>query len=334
MSRPYGLFRVGFPYVKCIGMRRVTNQSMDVAVGSDGTVYVLGRTGQISRLTIEDESLGNVGGGGRGDGQFVWPVAMVIDGSDNLWVTDEAQNRVTVLNTDGEFLRKWGEPGEEDGQLNGVSGIALDADENVYVADTLNHRIQKFTNDGRFLTKWGDQGSDEGELDMPWGITVDDLGDVYVADWRNDRVQKFSADGEFICSLGGSGDGKGRFNRPAGVEVDAEGDIYVADTGNDRIQQFDAGGRYVDQFIGDATVSKSSQAYLMSNARVLRLREMADLERQKRLRNPRSVRFDGEGRMYIPDFGAFRVQVYQKEVIHLEPGQIDEPLRAPTLFTA
>ena len=57
-------------------------------------------------------------------------------------------------------------------------------------------------------------------------------------------------------------------------------------------------------------------------------------ERQKRLRNPRSVRFDDQGRMYIPDFGAFRVQVYQKDVIPLEPGQIDAPMRAPTLFTA
>ena len=333
MSRSYGLFRVGFPYVKTIGMRRVTNTSMDVAIGKGGTVYVLGRTGQISRLTFEDDDLGNVCGPGRDDGRFVWPVAMVIDGDDNLWVTDESLNRVTVLNTDGEFVRKWGDPGEEDGQLNGVSGIAFDSEENVYVADTLNHRIQKFTNDGRFLLKWGGLGDAEGDLNMPWGITVDELGDVYVADWRNDRVQKFSADGEHIYSLGRSGSGKGEFNRPAGVEVDGDGDVYVADTGNNRVQQFDAQGRYVDQFIGDATVSKLSQKYLMANARVLRLREMADLERQKRLRNPRSVRLDGQGKMYVPDFGAFRVQIYQKEVIHLEPGEIDVPLRAPTLLT-
>ena len=51
MSRPYGLFRAGFPYVKTLGMRRVTNQSMGVALGKDGTLYVLGRTGFISRLT-------------------------------------------------------------------------------------------------------------------------------------------------------------------------------------------------------------------------------------------------------------------------------------------
>ena len=333
MSRPYGLFRAGFPYVKTIGMRRVTNQSMDVAIGKNGTVYVLGRAGQISRLSWEDDNLENVCGPGKDDGKFVWPVAMVIDRDENLWVTDESLNRITVVNTDGEFVRKWGEPGEEDGQLNGPSGIAFDSEENVYVADTLNHRIQKFNNDGEFLFKWGSLGDGEGQLNMPWGITVDELGDVYVADWRNDRVQKFDAGGEFKYALGRSGNGKGQFNRPAGVEVDSDGDVYVADTGNNRVQQFSAEGRFVDQFIGDATMSKQSRAYLMSNARVLRLREMTDLEAQKRLRKPKSVRFDDEDRMYIPDFGSFRVQVYQKEAIPLEPGEIDVPLRAPTLFT-
>ena len=66
MSRSYGLFRVGFPYVKTIGMRRVTNSSMDVATGKDGTVYVLGRAGQISRLTFEDDDLGKCLRPGKG----------------------------------------------------------------------------------------------------------------------------------------------------------------------------------------------------------------------------------------------------------------------------
>lgn len=333
MSRPYGLFRVGFPYVKTIGMRRVTNQSMDVAIGKDGTVYILGRAGAISRLSWEDDNLENVCGPGKDDGKFVWPVAMVIDREENLWVTDESLNRITVVNTDGEFVRKWGEPGEENGQLNGPSGIAFDSEENVYIADALNHRIQKFTNDGEFMFSWGSPGNGEGEFNMPWGITVDELGDVYVADWRNDRIQKFDARGGFISTLGRSGSSKGEFSRPAGVEVDSDGDVYVADTGNNRVQQFSAEGRYVDQFIGDATMSKQSVAYLMSNARVLRLREMTDLEPLKRLRNPRSIRFDDQGRMYIPDFGSFRVQVYKKEVIPLERGEIDVPLRAPTLLT-
>ena len=38
MPRPYGLLRAGFPFLKTLGMRRVTNMPMDVAVG-DTVVY-------------------------------------------------------------------------------------------------------------------------------------------------------------------------------------------------------------------------------------------------------------------------------------------------------
>ena len=33
MPRPYGLLRAGFPFLKTLGMRRVTDSPMDVAVG-------------------------------------------------------------------------------------------------------------------------------------------------------------------------------------------------------------------------------------------------------------------------------------------------------------
>lgn len=336
MERPYALLRAGFPYVKTLGMRRVTNFPWDLAIGRDDTLYVLCRSGgaaQIARITQEDENLGPIGGYGTDDGKFQLPGALILDRDENLFISDEMQHRITVLNKQGEFLTKWGEPGDGPGQLNRPCGIAFDAEENLYVVDTMNHRIQKFTRDGRFLLAWGRQGTAEGELNMPWGIAVDEEGAVYVADWRNDRIQKFSADGQFLLAFGQSGSGDGELNRPAGVAVDHDGDIYVADTGNNRVQLFNREGRYVEKFIGDATLSKSARAYMLTNARPNRLREMANLEPQKRLRSPKSVRVDGQGRMFIPDYWSYRVQVYQKEAIPLGPDLIVPPLRSPSLET-
>ncbi len=168
---------------------------------------------------------------------------------------------------------------------------------------------------------------------MPWGVAVDDLGDVYVVDWRNDRVQKFSADGPFIMKFGRSGSGEGEFNRPAGIAVDSHGDIYVADRGNHRVQLFDHTGRYVEQFLGDATLSRSGRVYILANPKVLRAREMTTLEQSKRLRGPASVRLDNEGRMYIPDFGSHRIQVYKKEAYPLTEADIWPEQKAPFLYT-
>ena len=159
------------------------------------------------------------------------------------------------------------------------------------------------------------------------------MGDVYVGDWRNDRVQKFSADGKFIFQLGRTGSGEGEFNRPSGVAVDADGDIYVADTGNNRVQLFNPEGRYVEEFVGDATLSPMGRDYMLTNPKPNRLRDIAVLGPQKRLRRPKSVRVDGKGRMYVPDFDSFRVQVYQKEAIPLDPQQMAPPLHSPTLQT-
>ena len=72
---------------------------------------------------------------------------------------------------------------------------------------------------------------------------------------------------------------------------------------------------------------------MLTNAYPNRLREMADLEPQKRLRSPRAVTVDDDGRMFIPDFASFRVQVYQKEAIPLTEGQISPPVRSPALQT-
>ena len=337
MTRPYALLRAGFPYYATLGMRRVTTYCMDIAIGGEGRLYVLcrddGQGGAIRRTNWDDEDLGTIGGSGRGDGQFMWPVQALRDRHENLYVSDEGLHRISVFTPDGKFLMLWGTNGSEPGQLNRPSGIAFDADENLYVADTLNHRIQRFTKEGQFLSAFGSYGHEPGEFDMPWGVAVDDDGDVYVVDWRNDRVQKFTADGEFQMTFGRSGSGPGEFNRPAGIAVDMHGDIYVADRGNNRLQLFDHTGRYVEQFLGDATLSRSGRIYILANPKVLRAREMTSLEPQKRLRAPASVRLDEEGRLYIPDFGSHRIQVYKKEAYPLTPEEIWPGQKAPFLYT-
>ena len=338
MARPYALLRAGFPYLKTVSMRRVVDFPVDVAVTSDMRVLALckfegaGGVAKIARVAWDDDAnLGDIGTVGTGEGQMMWPAQMLLDRDENIVVSDEALHRITFMTTEGDFIGMWGEHGSGDGQLDRPSGIAYDADENLYVVDTMNHRVQKFTKDGTFILKWGSFGDGPGQFNMPWGIDVDELGDVYVSDWRNDRVQKFTAEGDFLFETGTSGSGDGELSRPAGLCVDGDGDIYVADSENDRVVLFNSDGRYIEAFIGDATLSISGRAYLLANAKPLRLRDMANIEPQKRLRSPRSVRVDGQGRMFIPDYGSFRVQVYQKDAVPLSEEEVIEMPRSPTL---
>lgn len=336
MPRPYALLRAGFPYVRTLGMRRSTDNPIDLAIGEEGRLYCICRAEVVLHVRVlntADEELGVIGRKGAGEGQFMWPSSLALDSQENLYVSDEALHRITVFDKDGKFLTHWGEHGGKEGNLDRPSGLAFDSDENIFVVDTMNHRVQKFTKDGGFLGGWGGYGSEDGQLDMPWGVCVDELGDVYVADWRNDRIQKFSPEGEFLWTIGSSGDGELQFNRPARVTVDSDGDIYVADWGNDRVQQFDQTGRYVDSFIGDATLGKMAMTYIRSNAKVLRLRETTPLGPSKRLRAPSAVQVNSDGFLFIADHGSHRIQVYKKEAYPLQPDDLLPTPNAPSLST-
>ena len=334
MTRPYGLLRAGFPYLKTLGMRRLTNFPVDIALGAEGRMYILCRqegAALVRKYSFDDEDRGNFGEVGDEEGKFQWPVSIIADSEENLYISDEALDRISSFDSEGEFLNSFGEPGAGEGQLNRPAGLAFDSDENIYVVDSMNHRVQKFAKDGTFILGWGSHGEGDGQFDMPWGITVDELGDIYVADWRNDRVQKFTADGEFVFKFGTSGDGNSEFNLLTDVAVDLDGDIYVCDRGNNRVQLFNPEARYVDKFLGAATLSKAGRDYMMTNASPNRIRDMAVLEPQKLLRQTNSIAVDAEGKLFITDTGSYRVQVYQKEVIHLEPHQFAPPMRSVTL---
>ena len=339
MTRPWGLLRAGYPYLRTLGMRRVTNYPADIAFSKDGDALILMRSeaGSSVRIwPIEDEDmltadLKGFGGYGTAEGQFVWPVQIITDDECNIFISDEATHKISRFNPDGEFESRWGAHGDGDGEFDAPNGIAFDNDGNMIVVDSKNHRVQRYTPGGEYLGGFGSHGSGPGQFELPWGVHVDELGDIYVTDWGNNRFQIFSSDGELKQVIGEAGSGPGQFNRPTGVTVDAHGDIYVADWGNDRVLMFNAEGQYIWSFSGDATLSRVARTYMLTNAVPNRLREMGDLEQEKRLRRPRSVRIDSEFRLFIPDYESYRVQIYQKEAIELDRTQYAVPLRNVTL---
>ena len=339
MTRPHGLLRAGYPYLKTLGMRRVTNFPADIAFGKDNTTYILSRTEGVAFIRIwplddmaeQTANLKQIGSFGYGDGQFVWPVQLVTNPGGDIFVSDEATHRITQFSPDGEFVAKWGSAGDADGEFNGPTGIAFDPDGNLVVVDSKNHRIQTYTADGKYLGGFGSHGTEPGQFDLPWGIHVDELGDIYVADWGNHRVQVLSRDGVVKHVVGKSGDGEGEFNRPTGIAVDAHGDIYVADWGNNRVQMFNAEGHYIWTFRGNASLSRVARTYMLTNAVPNRLREVGRLEQEQYLRRPRSVRIDDEFRLFIADYESYRIQIYQKDAIELDETQFAAPLRNPTL---
>lgn len=265
------------------------------------------------------EWLKDIGMAGSGEGQFLWPGGLAVDGDENLYVTDQAAHKIVIFDKEGAFLGKWGDAGSKAGQLNKPSGIEFDNEGNLYVVDTRNNRVQKFTQEGKFLAAFGQEGRSEGQFRMPWGVTVDKQGDVYVADWGNDRVQKFSPEGRYLATLGRPGSGKGELSHPADVAVDRDGDVYVADWGNERVVIFAADGDYVHTIVGDATnLSAWGEALVMASPALQQARARVDLEPEWRLRRPAAIHVGADYKILIAEAQHMRVQVYLKDVKYTE----------------
>ncbi len=315
------------------------NNPVDVGLGRDEMLYVVNRASsdaaeyiiskKITVCNINEDYLGQFSDGGMGDGEIMWPVSIALDKDENLYVSDEALDRISIFSNAGNFLGKWGVKGSGEGEFDRPAGIVFDTDDNLLVVDCLNHRVQKYTKDGRFLSQWGGHGSGDGEFNMPWGIALDSEGNVFVADWRNDRIQKLDASGNHLASWGISGDGDGQFRRPSGVAVDSEGTIYVTDWGNERVQVLDSQGNFLAKLRGDASLSKWARDYFTTNGDEFEERQGADMEPEldpapnnflsyesgsieKLFWGPMSIKVDAKGRVFVVDTCRHRIQIYQK----------------------
>ena len=47
----------------------------------------------------------------------MWPSSIAVDQDENLYISDEALQRITILDKRGEFLAKWGTKGKDKASL-------------------------------------------------------------------------------------------------------------------------------------------------------------------------------------------------------------------------
>ena len=193
-----------------------------------------------------------VGGFGIGKESFDRPVDVVRDREENIYVVDQGNNRIQVLDRRGRFVREWGGRGFGPGFFDGPNAIAFDrSGSSLYVADTGNHRIQKFDLQGKLQRSLGRLGSGDGDFNKPTDIVVDRNGFLYVADSGNNRVQKFDSSGKFVQSWGKFSRRKGvELNNPVSVAYSEEGfgQIFVLNSTECRVQKFDIDGNLVKEW--------------------------------------------------------------------------------------
>jgi tripartite motif-containing protein 71 len=75
------------------------------------------------------------------NGEFRKPAGLTIDASDNVYGTDQGNDRVPKFISDGQFIAAWGTAGEGKGQFSEPERIDVDNSDHIYVADTGNNCV-------------------------------------------------------------------------------------------------------------------------------------------------------------------------------------------------
>ncbi|MDO8431454.1 MAG: choice-of-anchor D domain-containing protein [Candidatus Binatus sp.] len=236
-------------------------------------------------------------------GSLRFPMGLAIDSSDNLYVADNANNRVLEFDEGTTPHNKFanGTGGQIDPNsnapnyvepiaMNSPRGIAADGSAppqvHLYVADTTNNRVLGWADAASFASgKPADIAIGQPDLfsyKCNNGIAVGDL---------------FGVGPDSLC-------------RPERLAVDADGGLYVADAGNNRVlvynTPFDAASGKPGAGDGVADFVYGQTGSFLSNAC------NAPAASAATLCNPQATAFDGAGNVYIADGGNNRVLQYGK----------------------
>lgn len=235
---------------------------------------------------LGDDPLDLPGAGGvAGAGVGFRPIKGVTLGSDTL-VLDAAAGSVLFLTPEGALS----EVVLERPRVGGIdeprfTDLELSDTGTLLVSDLANGQVWIYALDGRYLAPLLDPVQRQmAALTRPSSVTRDAEGRLLVADVGDHRVKVFNKAGELLLVFGGFGFAPGRMNYPTDVAVGTDGDLYVADSENRRIQVFSPRGEYRREFRETGTAAG--------------------------LVLPRTLAFDGQGRLHVVDPFEQRVWVF------------------------
>ena len=244
-----------------------------VAVDNAGNLYIADE--QNSRIRKVDTNgiittvAGNGANGYGGDGGVAtnaslrYPRGVAVDGPGNIYIADNASQRVRKVATNGIITTLAGNGtngyagdggAATNAKLQYPYGVAVDTSGNVFIADGLNSRIREVATNGVITTVAGNgtngfagDGGAATNAEMYWtyGVTVDAAGNLFIADSQNFRIRKAGTNGIITTVAGDNnyrygGDGVPATNTslgmPYGTAVDPEGNLYIADTQDGRVR--------------------------------------------------------------------------------------------------
>jgi len=153
--------------------RLLNSSPVGVAVWQN-LLYVVDFKG--AHVKVLDRSTGQIlrtfGERGGDPGQFIGPVAVTVDNSGNVFVSDPIRARVQKFSPDGKLLLAFGQAGNRPGDFMRPKQMGVGSDGRIHIVDALFSNVQVFDSEGRIEGYYGSEGDHLGAMDLPAGLDV------------------------------------------------------------------------------------------------------------------------------------------------------------------
>ncbi|MHC4574503.1 MAG: ABC transporter permease subunit [Planctomycetota bacterium] len=256
-----------------------------IDMASDGSLFVVDKTGRIQNLTSKGQFLNVIN---MPLTEVGYPAGITIAPDGNLYVADTHYHRVVIFSPDGKLVDEFGQFGQSAGCFIYPTGVVFAPDGRIFVSEYGgNDRISVFNRQRDFLYCFGTPGTETGQLARPSALCVDNAREcLYVADACNHRIAIYSFEGKLLGYIGTAGRAPGQLRYPYDLALLSDGTLVVCEYGNNRLQLFSPDGR--------------SLAVYGSPGR-----------RSGQLAYPWGVAVDARRRAFVVDAGNNRIQVWQ-----------------------
>ena len=163
---------------------------------------------------------------------FNSPIAIAVDQSQYVYVSDFYRNKISKFDSNGNFILDWGLP------ASNPYGIDVDNSGNVIVALRSTGEIIKFSSTGQFISQFTISGN-------PYWISVDNVGNTYVVKYANKVVEKYDSSGNLLYQLNNPDISNYPYYTPQGITTDESDNVYVSIQAG--ILKYDSSGNFVSQ---------------------------------------------------------------------------------------
>ena len=275
----------------------------DLAADSNGDVFIaagsqvleLSPSFKLSTIAGEGSYLFGGDGGPATSARLNGPVAIALDSKGDLYIADQRNSRVRMVDTTGTISTIDGDGtfGSGPGELSAPGGVVVNSSGVLYIADQNNDRIEAILSSGNTVTVAGTGvpgfnadglPATSTQIFSPGNMAFGPDGTIYFADKGNQRLREIRTDQSIstVAQVAASG-----------VAVDSTGVLYIAAAGLHEVFRIDRAG-HQDVIAGTGTAGFGGDGGPALAAQ---------------LNSPGGVAVDRQGDIYIADTGNNRLRV-------------------------